>query len=107
MNELTVFAVVTILYTAIAMWITQPSYACVMIDEPRRILYMDLPVHREHLTRDVGRIRQVAARYDAHKSEEVTGPGDGKRCIELLTQKLSTSHHTAIEDVRAAMSDAR
>ena len=106
MNELTFFAIVTILYTAISMWIAQPSFSCVMPEEPRRILYLDLPVHREHLTRDVRRIRQLAARHDAH-TKEATGPGGQERCIELLSQQLSTHHHIAIEDVRAAMADAR
>jgi hypothetical protein len=54
MNELTLFAGVTILYTAIAMWSTQPSYSCVMSEEPRQRLYMDREVDREHLDGRVG-----------------------------------------------------
>ena len=107
MNELTLFAGFTIVYTAIAMWIAQPSYACVMPEEPRRRIYLERPAHREHLNRDGYRVLQVATRYAAFGSVDRTALGAADRCVELLTRQLAIHHEISTDSVRAAIADER
>jgi hypothetical protein len=107
MNELTFFAGVTVLYTTLAMWATQPSYACVMIEEPPLRLYMDQEVHREHLARDARRIQQLARRYAAHAADISTEASDAERCLESLTRQLAATHDVPIDLVRAVISAER
>ena len=107
MNELAAFAGVSILYTTLAMWATQPSFACVMVEEPHTRLYMDREVHREHLTRDARRIQQLARRYAAHRGNPSAEASDAEQCLESLTRELAATHDVPIDRVRAAISFER
>jgi hypothetical protein len=107
MNELTTFAGVTVLYTTLAMWATQPSNSCVMIEEPRQRLYIDRDVDREHLARDARRIQRLARRYAAHTGHIANEADDTERCEERLTRQIAATHDVPIDQVRAAMSAER
>src|SRR4030095_12858676 len=104
MNDLTFAAGVTVLYTTFAMWATQPSSSCVMTEEPHQRLSMDREVHREHLARDVHRLRQSARRHAAH-AENATETQPAEPCLDTLARQLATVHDVSIDTVRRLMSE--
>lgn len=88
--------------TVLAMWATQPSYSCVMIEEPRQHLNLEREVDREHLARDARRIHQVARRYAVHLGDTAAGvnsdapasstDADAEQCQENFAFQLATVH---------------
>lgn len=117
MNELTTIAGAALVYTVLAMWATQPSYSCVMIEEPRQHLNLEREVDREHLARDARRIHQVARRYAVHLGDIAAGvnpdapasstDADAEQCQENLALQLPTVHDVPIDEVHTTMSAER
>lgn len=88
----------TCVYTALVMWASQPSYACVLSEQQPRRLYLDRQVHREHLAQDAQRIQQLARRHATYAENIVreTEP----QCLDELTRQLATAHQVSIDEVR-------
>jgi len=113
MNELTAIAGAALVYTVLAMWATQPSSSCVMIEEPRRHLNLTRQVDREHLAQDAQRIHLLARRYARHLGNIAAGvnPEDpasstdteAARCQDHLAVGVATVHDVPIDVVHAAM----
>jgi hypothetical protein len=100
MNELTFAGGVTCLYMALAMWAAQPSYACVMGEQVPKRLYLDLQVHREHLTRDARHIQRLAWRHAAHAASPEKEAQVAALCLDDLARQLASAHHVTIDNVR-------
>ena len=105
MKNLAFAAGVTVLYTTFAMWARQPSSSCVMTEEPHQRLYMDRQVHREHLARDVHRLRQSARRHAAHEDNATTETQPAEPCLDTLARQLASTHDVSIDTVRRLISE--
>ncbi len=88
---------------ALVMWATQPSHECVLIEEPRRHLYLGRQLDREHLQRDALKIRAVARRYASGLSSRSVD-GEIAKCEETLAGHLAAAHDVPVEEVYGAMS---
>jgi hypothetical protein len=88
---------------ALVMWATQPSHECVPADEPRRHLYLDRQLDREHLQRDALKLRAVARRYASGLSSQSV-EGEIAKCEETLARHLAAAHDVPVESVFGAMS---
>ena len=105
MNALTVWAGVTIVYTALAMWATQPPYSCVPTEEPKGALYLDRETDREHLSRHAGRIQQLARRHAVHLNN-ASAEADFQRCLGSLIGHVAAAHKVSVAQVIAALPKA-
>jgi hypothetical protein len=106
MNALTVWAGVTIVYTALAMWATQPSYSCEPIEEPHAALYLDRETDREHLSRHAGRIQQLARRHAVHLRNSSAEADNFQRCLGRLIHELAAAHKVSVAQVVTALPKA-
>jgi len=105
MNTLTFASGVTIVYTALAMWATQPSYSCVLSEHLPHRLYMDRQVDREHLARDAQRIQQLARRH-AHAKDVVNEAQIAELCRDELARHVASAHQVSTDDVRGLLRKA-
>ena len=105
MNSLVFVGGVTVLYTAVAMWATAPSDACVLSEVSPHRLYMDREVHREHLARDAHRAKQLAQRHAARTESSVTEAWTATQCLDELARQLANAHQVSIDDVRRVIDD--
>ncbi len=104
MSELTTLTGAALVYMALAMWATQPSYSCLLIEEPRQHLNLGRQLDQEHLQRDAWKIRHAARRYASGLSSSQSADGAITKCEETLARHLAGAHGVLLEEVQAAMS---
>lgn len=92
---------------ALAMWATQPSHACVMVEEPRRHLILSRQLDHEHLQRDAWKIRDRARRYASRLPASPSIESEIASCEQTLAGHLAVAHTVPLEEVRAAMAATR
>ena len=103
MSELTTLSGAGLVYMALVMWATQPSRECVLVEEPRRHLYLSRQLDREHLQRDGLKIRAVARRYASGLSSPSVD-GEIAKCEEILARQLAAAHDVPVEEVYGVVS---
>jgi len=101
-SELTTLSAAALVFMALAMWVAQPSRSCVLIEEPRRHLYLDRQLDREHLQRDGLKIRAAARRYASGLSAQSVDREIAK-CEETLARHLAAAHDVPVEEVFGAI----
>jgi hypothetical protein len=104
MSELLTLAGAALLFTVLAMWATAPPYTCAMVPEPRRPLYLDGDVDREHLQRDILAISRMARRYVSNLPADTLSDAPAvdravKKCEGELARSLMATHDLTIDQI--------